>query len=728
MNRPTHSVLRWPLVLLIALLGATDCAGRAALASAPDATEANITRITSNILEQSQFSHHALDRELANKFLDSYLDALDGTRSVFLQTDLAEFAAYRATLAQTTRSTGDTAASRKIFKRYLERLGQRAAFVAETLKAPKFEFAGHENYSLDREKAARPADMAAAQGLWRTQLRAEYLQEKLAGTAPAEIGPKLTRRYAQQLDTMKALSEGEVLEVYLSSLAHVYDPHSDYLGHEQMESFSISMNLSLFGIGASLASEDGYCTIREVLRGGPAARSGALKPGDRIIAVAQDHKDPVDVVNMPLSRTVGLIRGPKGSIVTLTVIGASTSSDGAPARAVRLVRDKIQLEDQAAKARIIDLPRPDGSSMRIGVLDVPEFYADMSERKGSENRSVTVDVARLLNKLKSEKVQGIVLDLRQNGGGSLKEAISLTGLFIKQGPVVQTKEATGDVDVASDPDPSVLYDGPLVLLTSRFSASASEILAGALQDYGRAVIVGDSQTFGKGTVQSILPLARIMDQNGLAHAYDPGALKITISKFYRPAGSSTQLRGVASDIVLPSTSDFSEVSESALKNPLPWSSVPAARYEPTNRVKPYVNALREKSSQRVAADKDFGALKEDIARLKKNIDTKSVTLNETERKEELAENKARGAARKEALTRLRNARPKTFEVTLANVDSAGLQVAAPDAGVDAGTKAAANDETNDGPAAGEFAQELIANEGVRILADYVDLTKPKPKQ
>lgn len=695
------------------------------MASAPGVTEANITRVASNILERSQFSHHTLDRELANKFLDSYLDALDGTHSVFLQSDLNDFASYRDTLAQTTKATGDTSASRKIFQRYLERLAQRSAFVAETMKDPKFDFSGKESYSLDREHAARPADVAAARELWRTQLKAEYLQEKLIGTKPAEIGAKLTRRYAQGVETMKALSDGEVLEVYLSSLAHVYDPHSDYLGHDQLESFSISMNLSLFGIGAALASEDGYCTVREILPGGPADRSGALKPGDRIVAVAQAGKDPVDVVNMPLSRIVSMIRGPKGSQVTLTVLSAGTS-DGAPSKQLRLIRDKIQLEDQAAKARIIDLPRADGATLRVGVLDVPEFYADISDSKSSEKRSVTVDVAKLLFKLKAEKIQGLVVDLRRNGGGSLKEAISLTGLFIKKGPVVQTREMTGDVKVESDPDPAVLYEGPLVLLTSRFSASATEILAGALQDYGRAVVVGDSQTFGKGTVQSILPLKRIMVESDLAHAYDPGALKITISKFYRPSGASTQLRGVSADIVLPSTSDFNEVSESALKNPLPWSSVPAARYEAINRVKPYLQTLRDKSNQRVETDKDFGTLKDDIARLKQTISTKTVTLNEGERQQELAQNKARRVDRKQQLARLRGVQPKTYEITLANAGSAGLPAPSkPDASKEAKRATNPNDEANDGPAAQELAQELITNEGLKILADYVELSRPK---
>jgi carboxyl-terminal processing protease len=701
-----------------------NCAGPSVLASPPGATDANITRLTTNILERSQFAHHVLDRDFAGKFLDRYLDALDGTHSLLLKADIDEFSAYRASLAQATRTAGDTSAARAIYKRYLERLAQRSAFVAETLKTANFDFSGQENYNLDREGAPRPADLAAAQALWRQQLRAEYLQEKLADTPAPQIASKLTRRYAQQLDFMKALSDDEVLEIYLNALAHVYDPHSDYLGRSQVESFSISMKLSLFGIGAALGLEDGYCTIRELLPGGPAAKSGALNPGDRIVAVGQAGQEPVDVVNMPLNRTVALIRGPKGSTVTLSIVAANTP-EGSPPKTLKLVRDEIKLEDQEAKARIEDLPRP-GGTLRIGVLEVPGFYADMGEAKAGERRSATADVERLLTRLKKEKIQGLVLDLRHNGGGSLKEAISLTGLFIKKGPVVQTRGAEGDISVEADNDAAVAYDGPLIVLTSRFSASASEILAGALQDYGRAVIVGDAQTFGKGTVQTVLPLARLMDQAGLPYASDPGALKITISKFYRPSGASTQLRGVASDLVVPSLSDFDDVSESAMKDPLPWDAVPPASFEQQNRVKPYLSALRERSTKRIATAKPFAALTEDVARLKKSIAEKSVSLNEAQRRQELAAAKARRQEREKQLASLQAAQPVTYEITLKNVAAPSLTRAAPPKNKAAAKRAStAPNEANDGPSVQDLAQDIILDEGVQILADYTDLLRGK---
>jgi len=726
MKFPAHIATRLLAVGLSLGLGAVALEGPPA-APAPSAqvTAANVTRLTTNILERSQFSHHPLDSELAGKFLDGYLDALDSRRSLFLESDVAEFAAFRPTLAQVTRE-GNTSAAHAIWRRYLQRLKERTVYVTAQLQSAKFDFTGQDSYSFDREQARRPRDAAAAQATWQQELRAAYLDEKLRDVAPKQIKTTLTRRYENQQRTMLALDENDVLESYLNALAHVYDPHSDYLGHEQMESLSIAMNLSLFGIGAVLESNDGYTTIREVLPGGPAGRGGVLQPGDRIVAVTQAGKEPVDIVNMPLSRAVELIRGPKGSKVTLTIIPA-TAPEGSLPKAVPLIRDEIQLEDQQAKARIVDLPGAPGSTLRIGVLDLPSFYADMGSPDAKGRRSVTADVARLLTKLQAEHIQGLIVDLRRNGGGSLDEAISLTGLFITKGPVVQTRGPDGDVDVDADTDPKQQYAGPLVLLTSRFSASASEILAGALQDYGRALVVGDSSTFGKGTVQSVLPLARIMDQSGLPHSYDPGALKITIRKFYRPGGSSTQIRGVESNIVLPSTTDFSAVSESAMKDPLPWDSVPPAPHPREDRVVPYLDALRQKSVQRISAGQDFAYLAEDIVRLKKNLATKTISLNEAERRKELAEQKTRQAEREKERATRPTQKPTSYEITLKNAGTPGLPPAvsasvtppAPAKG------AAATSGTAKTPSTEAPGDDIILNETQQILADYVDLERAR---
>src|SRR4051812_41093535 len=465
--KQTKRLYSWLAALALAVTFTSAAAGGQLARPTVDAktTDANITRLTAGMLEQSQLAHHPFDGQLAGTVLDRYLDALDGSRSLFLQSDVDEFARYRATLAQATRTAGDTSAARAIFARYVQRLSEETAYDTYVLQTAKFEFTGHDSYSFDRDNAKRPATTAEARALWWQLLRAQYLQEKLNDKRPEQIVSTLTRRHGQALSTMKALSSDEVLEVYLDALAHVYDPHSDYLGHEQMESFSIAMKLSLFGIGAALETEDGYCTIRELLPGGPAARSGQLKPGDRIVEVAQATKDPVDILNMPLSRAVELIRGPKGTRVTLTILPATSATSAAP-RTVSLIRDEIKLEDQQAKARILDLPAPSGGPpLRVGVIDLPSFYAEMGGGPGGGGgrRSATADVARLLKKLKAENVRGVVMDLRRNGGGSLEEAITLTGLFIRKGPVVQTRDQSGKIELGTDDDGSVLYDGPLVL-------------------------------------------------------------------------------------------------------------------------------------------------------------------------------------------------------------------------------------------------------------------------
>jgi carboxyl-terminal processing protease len=418
-----------------------------------------------------------------------------------------------------------------------------------------------------------------------------------------------------------------------------------------------------------------------------------------------------------------MIRGPKGTQVTLTILPAG-AAEGAPAKTVTLVRDQIKLEDQAAKATIVDLPNGNGSTLRVGVLDLPSFYANIGGASKGSQRSATVDVARLLGKLNAEHVRGLVLDLRRNGGGSLEESISLTGLFIRKGPVVQTRDVRGRVDVEADEDPSILYDGPMVLLTSRFSASASEILAGALQDYGRAIVVGDTSTFGKGTVQSIVPLGSVMDENHLPHSYDPGALLITIRKFYRPSGASTQLRGVAADIVLPSLSDLSDVSESSLQDPLPWDTVPAARFQKVNQIQPYLAQLRESAAKRVQTDKGFALLAEAIARVKKTIASKSVSLNERERREDIDRSKAIEEQLKQESRRLRAGQPLTYEITLANAGRPGLPapLALPPPEKKTVPSADASEPGDD--LAGDFtghspADDIILAECERILADYV---------
>ncbi len=686
-----------------------------------NATDAAVTILTSKILESSQFAHQQLNAKLADKFLDRYLDALDGAHLLFLQEDIDAFALLRPTLAEATRTLGDSSLAHVVFKHFLERLDQRVAFAKELLDGAAFEFTSDEKFSYDRKDAARPADLAAAQSLWRQQLRYDYLQEKLAGKKDSDIVKTLGHRAARSAETMHKMTDKAVLELYLEALAQVYDPHSDYMGPEQLKSFETAMKLSLIGIGASLRSQDGYCKIMELVPGGPAARSGLIKIGDRIVGVAQKDGDEfTDLVDLPLPQTVELIRGKKDSPVFLNIIPVSASDDSVR-KTISLVREEIKLEDQQAKAQVIDLPVGD-KTQRVGVIDLPGFYA--GEGTATEPpTSASADVARLLTKLKEEKVTGIILDLRRNGGGSLKEAIDLTGLFIPSGPVVQTRNLEGRVEVGRDRDGKVAYDGPLLVLTSRLSASASEILAGALQDYGRAVIVGDTATFGKGTVQTIVPLARVMQGEGLVPDSDPGALKVTISKFYRPSGKSTQLEGVKADIVIPSLTDMPEIGESDLANPLPWDTLPAAAFEESNRVQASLAALRGKSDQRVAKDPDFAVLKEDIARFGKLRADKSVSLNETQRKAEKAELKVRQAStKKERLARAAT-HPVAYQVTVKNAARPGLdELVKPkpplidlDADADAPAEAAAPVE------------DIILREAQSILLDYASLLQGQPE-
>jgi carboxyl-terminal processing protease len=682
--------------------------------------EGKVTQLTAELLEQAQFGRQRLDDAMAAKLLDRYMDALDGSHELFLASDVAEFRRFLPKLAQETVDDGDAHPAHAIFARYLQRLDERAAFVAKTLADEKFEFTGHERYSLDREKAPRPRNAAEADQLWKQRLKAEFLQEKLAGKKPEQIGQTLSRRYARQDQMMKKLSADSVLEMYLNALAHIYDPHSDYMGHEELESFKTVMTLSLFGIGATLQSVDGYCKIRDLVPGGPAARSGLLKVGDRVVGVGQGPgKEPADLVDLPLAQAVALIRGPKGTDVALTIIPAG--ADDSTRKTITIRRDEIQLDGEHAKARIVDSPIGGDKTERLGIIDLPAFYSSEDGR----GASATADVAKLLRKFEQEDVRGVILDLRRNGGGSLEEAINLTGLFIPSGPVVQTREPNGHIEIDSDHEGEALYKGPLIVLTSRFTASASEILAGALQDYGRAVIVGDSSTFGKGTVQTMLPLGSIMKRSGAPIAEDPGALKVTISKFYRPSGKSTQLRGVHPDIVLPSMSDIPEIGESAMKNPLEWDTVPSAKFTRFDLVTPYLTALRDQSGARIAADRDFAWLHADLALAAKQRTLKSLSLNEAERRKEKNEADALVKSRKALRLAAKSSEPTAYEITLKNAAAPGLP--APIDPSKPTAKVASWDDDGDAADASAPTEDIQLREAQRILADYARLLEtPRP--
>jgi carboxyl-terminal processing protease len=686
-----------------ATLAAELARSASAVKPAPGTNDGRIAYMTALMLEQVHYLHQKFDPKLSSRFLDRYIDTLDPQHIHFLQSDVAEFESFRNDLGTLTIKQLDTKPAYLIYNRFRQRLDERTAYASTLLNDGAFDFTANERVLLNRKDQPFPKNMDEAKQLWRERLRYEYLQERLNKEGREEIGKLvlsrhnaialglawedfhndivniIARRYGRIIRNFREWDNDKVLETYLTSLAHVYDPHSDFFDKSDLENFSISMSLSLFGIGAVLSSEDGYCKIQELNPSGPAAKSKKVKANDRIVAVAQGDKEPVDVVDMPLNKVVELIRGPKGTEVRLTIIPA-TAVDPSTRATVTLVRDQIKLEDQQAKARIIDLPDDKGRIQRLGVIDLPSFYASfplMGSKDKTEIKSTTADVARLLTKLKQEKVTGVILDLRRNGGGSLEEAINLTGLFIKQGPVVQIRDPNGDIQVDDDKDPSVEYDGPLIVLTSRFSASASEILAGALQDYGRALLVGDASTHGKGTVQSLNQLAPyIFRLSSSVDTNDPaafGALKLTTRKFYRASGSSTQLKGVIPDIVLPSVDDHLEsIGEASLENPLPWDTIETAKFEKLNRVQPYLPELEKRSTERVAKAKDFDYVREDIEQVKKVVADKSISLNELQRLQEKDEADVRQKAREAELKARKPTDEKIYEITLKQVDEPGL--------------------------------------------------------
>ncbi|HWD93589.1 MAG TPA: carboxy terminal-processing peptidase [Verrucomicrobiae bacterium] len=728
----------------------TNSAPPPELKPGPDA--AKVAFITAYMLEKLEYLQHPFDATISARLFDSYLTSLDPQHLHFLQSDVAEFSAYRTNLNRMTlRRSGlaDTRPAYEIFYRYMDRLRQHVAYVDELLKTEKFDFNADDRVTLNRKDAPYPKNLDEAKAIWRDRLRYDFLMEKInletqktnaASTAATDksappksrhdqIVETLGKNYHRMLKVFEDRDSNDVLNDYLESLVRSYDPHSDYFPPLDYEDFAMQMNLAFFGIGAELRSEDGYCKI-EVLLNGPAKASKKIKVGDRIMAVAQSNQPPVDIFEMPLTKAVRLIRGPKGTEVKLTIIPA-----GAPDSArqeVTLVRDEVKMENGEAKGKIFEVPDSHGATTRLGVIDLPSFYATIDDKGNPTPMSTTADVERLLKKFREAKVAGVILDLRHNGGGSLEEAIRLAGLFIKEGPVVQIKRANGEIEVRDDTDPSIAYDGPLILLTSRFSASASEIVAGALQDYGRALIVGDVSTFGKGTAQQLFPLSKITALADLAH--DPGTLKLTNSKFYRASGASTELRGVAADIVLPSLwNDSDEVGEKTLENHLPWDTIESSRFEKVNMVQPELAELAKRSSERISTNKEFAYLREDIERVQKQREDKTVSLSE---KQQLADREriiSDHKARDEERAKFKKPDPKVYDLTVKLAAQPGLppltrytngvSTAEGDLDLDFAPVAGPDDMTEAVASENEHAEAARLEEAKNILMDYISLSK-----
>lgn len=581
------------------------------------------------LLDDLHYEHRTLDAALSSKIFDRYFKDLDGQHAYFLAQDVKEFEIYRSTLGKDIKK-GNVRPAFLIYNRYQQRAIERFNFVLAELNkgVDKIDFSRDETIELDREKSPWLTTKAELDDLWRKRLKAAVLSMKLAGKKNDDIQKTLTKRYKSQLNNLHRVRADDPFQTFMNSYTETYDPHTEYFSPRTEENFNINMSLSLEGIGAVLQSADDYTKVVRLVPAGPADKGGQLKTGDRIVAVAQGQQEFVDVVGWRIDDVVGLIRGAKGSTVRLQVIPAS-SVDENQTRVISIVRNTVKLEDQAAQKKVITVKRGD-ETLKIGVIKLPAFYADFQGMQaGDPNyRSTTRDVKKLINELKTEKISGIVLDLRNNGGGSLSEANQLIGLFIATGPTVQIKNADGQVEVMGDPDPSVTYSGPLVVMVNRLSASAAEIFAGAIQDYGRGLIVG-STTFGKGTVQSLRDLAY-------------GQLKLTEAKFYRISGASTQNRGVNADILFPNIFDEADIGESALPNALPWDTISSARYIPYQNFSKRLPELRKASEARQATDPDFQFMNETIAIAQGLKKQKTISLNEEKRR---AEKKTQDAQR-----------------------------------------------------------------------------------
>jgi carboxyl-terminal processing protease len=505
----------------------------------------------------------------------------------------------------------------------------------------EFDFSLAENYQPDRENARWATRPEELDELWRKRLKNEALELKLTGKDWTSVASTLDKRYINFRRRIEQLDAEDVFQFFMNALSEYYDPHTNYMSPINAENFNIGMSLSLEGIGALLNTEDEYTKVVEIVAGGPADRSKQLWASDKIVGVAQgDDGKMVDVIGMRLDDVVQLIRGKKETVVRLEIIPANSPA-GSPTKIIRLVRDKVVRQEAAAKSDTVEVVQ-DGQKHKIGVITIPTFYSDFEGRqRGDDNyKSTTRDVRRLLAELKGAQVDGILIDLRRNGGGSLQEAIELTGLFIKDGPVVQVRNSNGETDQHRDPDPGIVYDGPLTVLVDRVSASASEIFAAAIQDYKRGVVLG-AQTYGKGTVQNLLDLNRVIRSNDAKY----GQLKVTMAKFYRINGGTTQHRGVLPDLVFPSIYDEADFGESTEKHALSWDQIPPVRYMPEDHVSKYLSALRLKSQKRAAGNAEFRYLAEDIAHIRQEKTENAVSLQETVRKNEREQLEAQRLAR-----------------------------------------------------------------------------------
>lgn len=597
------------------------------------------------LLKRHHYNKPPLNDARSAKIFDSYIKMLDPSRSYFTASDVAEFEAWRNEFDNFLKN-GNLEPGFAIYKIHLERLQSRLQYALSLLEkgVDSFDFSVDEELLVDRENAAWPKDEKELDDLWRKRVKDEVLRLKIAGKEPEAIEELLTKRYKNQLARLNQTRGEDVFQTYINAFAQSYDPHTQYLSPDNAENFDINMSLSLEGIGAVLQSDNEYVKVVRLVPAGPAEKGKQIAPADKIVGVGQNDEEMVDVIGWRLDEVVKLIRGPKGSVVHLEVIPASNAPNDQSSKVVAITREAVKLEEQAAKKSVLNLEQ-DGQPYKLGIIEIPAFYLDFKALRAGdkEYKSTTRDVKKLLTELQEENVDGVVIDLRNNGGGSLQEATELTGLFIDQGPTVLVRNSDGRVDVLADDKTGVFYKGPLAVLVNRLSASASEIFAGAMQDYHRALIVG-GQTFGKGTVQTVQPL-------------NHGELKLTLAKFYRVSGQSTQHQGVIPDISYPADVDTKQIGESALPEALPWDSIRAAISPDMNPFKPFLAELKARHEARTDTDPDFVFTRDRLALTQELTHETTVSLNEQKRRAQQERIEKRQLALENALRKAKGEEP-----------------------------------------------------------------------
>jgi carboxyl-terminal processing protease len=653
---------RWVTAIAVCLsaVGLAALLGAAMTPSAPSAAPATpavlqpteqenyVARRVSDIIAREHYRRAPLDDHLSSLILDRYLDAIDSQRSYFYASDIAEFEKYRYELDDAIKA-GDVEPAFVIFRRFQQRSRERMNYAVELLqKKPDFDL--DESFTFDREKEPWPANAAEMNELWRKRVKNDALSLITAGKQWPEVADILRKRYEHVEKRMDQSKPEDVFEAFMNAFVLSLDPHSNYFSPRNSEEYNIQMSLSYEGIGASLQLTDDYVTVIDVIAGGPAAVSGKLAANDRITAVGEGKAgELVDVIGWRLDDVVQKIRGPGGTTVRLQLLAAG-AAPGSPQKVVEFTRNRVSLEAQASHKAMKTVVR-NGREVKVGIITVPSFYQDYdASRAGAKDfRSTTRDVQRLIGELRKDGAEVLIMDLRANGGGYLPEAESLVGLFIDRGPVVQLRDTTGRIEVDDDPDPSVFYNGPLVVLVDRFSASASEIFAGAIQDYGRGLIIGQT-TYGKGTVQNAHPLNYTI----FGRKPELGQLNVTIGKYYRITGESTQDRGVTPDITIPSLIDASEVGESTRDRALPWDHIEPAAFKVEGDLKPVAATLTKLHEERTAGSADFRYLRADISALDAMRNQKTVSLNLKTREEERKRQDDDRLARENALRAAHN--------------------------------------------------------------------------